>query len=100
MLEAARMSKGRVRRFIHVSTDEVYGEVDSRSPDCLEKSLLAPSNPYSASKAAAESFVNAYGMSFGLPVIITRSNNIYGPRQYPEKIVPKFICLLSQGRKL
>ncbi|KAF9435427.1 hypothetical protein BGZ76_006316 [Entomortierella beljakovae] len=78
-------------RFIYVSTDEVYGAVPLGQPDSKEDSPLAPSNPYSATKAAAEYMVQAYHKSFHLPVIITRSNNVYGPFQYPEKIFPKFI---------
>nr|CAG8495102.1 5750_t:CDS:2 [Entrophospora candida] len=97
MLEAAKVHG--IKRFIHVSTDEVYGEVAKSSPDCHEESILAPSNPYSATKAAAECLVKAYHKSFGLPIIITRSNNIYGPYQYPEKICSKFICSLIKGVK-
>ncbi|KAF9388363.1 hypothetical protein BGX21_000339 [Mortierella sp. AD011] len=81
-------------RFIYVSTDEVYGEVPLGQPDSKEDGPLAPSNPYSATKAAAECMVQAYHKSFHLPVIITRSNNVYGPFQYPEKIFPKFIMSL------
>ncbi|CAG8685213.1 2512_t:CDS:2 [Funneliformis mosseae] len=97
LLEAAKVHN--IKRFIHVSTDEVYGEVAKTSPDCHEESILAPSNPYSATKAAAECLVKAYHKSFGLPIIITRSNNIYGPYQYPEKICSKFICSLIRGGK-
>ncbi|KAF2088168.1 NAD(P)-binding protein [Saccharata proteae CBS 121410] len=89
-----------VKRFIHISTDEVYGEVESDSDDLIENSLLAPTNPYSASKAAAEMMVNAYWKSFKLPVIIIRANNVYGPHQFPEKIIPKFAMLLHRRRKL
>ncbi|KAI7870219.1 hypothetical protein BDF14DRAFT_1775945 [Spinellus fusiger] len=96
MLEAAKVHK--VKRFIHVSTDEVYGEVVNR-PDCSEDTILAPSNPYAATKAAAECLVKAYQMSFGLPIMITRSNNVYGPYQYPEKITSKFMCSLLRGGK-
>ncbi|KAF9304014.1 hypothetical protein BGZ74_002582 [Mortierella antarctica] len=81
-------------RFIFVSTDEVYGEVLFEESDSKEDAPLAPSNPYSATKAAAECMVQAYHKSFRLPVIITRSNNVYGPSQYPEKIFPKFIMNL------
>ncbi|KAK9763295.1 hypothetical protein K7432_010158 [Basidiobolus ranarum] len=97
LLEAAKVNN--VQRFIHVSTDEVYGEVSRSSPDCHEESILAPSNPYSATKAAAECLVKAYHKSFGLPTIITRSNNVYGPYQYPEKICSKFICSLVNNKK-
>jgi dTDP-glucose 4,6-dehydratase len=68
-----------IKLFIHVSTDEVYGEVDTDADDLLETAILAPTNPYAASKAAAEMLVNAYYKSFKLPVIIVRSNNVYGP---------------------
>ena len=97
LLEAAKIHN--IKRFIHVSTDEVYGEVEKTAPDCHEESILAPSNPYSATKAAAEHLVQAYHKSFGLPIIITRSNNIYGPYQYPEKICSKFICILINDGK-
>jgi dTDP-glucose 4,6-dehydratase len=96
MLESA--VKNCVRRFIHVSTDEVNGEHDGA--DLTENSLLKPTNPYAASKAAAEMYVNAYSMSFKLPVVIVRSNNVYGPHQYPEKVIPKFASLLDRGKNL
>ncbi|KAL8956497.1 MAG: hypothetical protein Q9193_005999, partial [Seirophora villosa] len=82
MLECAKAAA--IRRFVHISTDEVYGEVDEDSEDLMESSILAPTNPYAASKAAAEMLVNAYWKSFKLPVMIARSNNVYGPHQYPE----------------
>lgn len=68
-------------------------------PDCPEDTILSPSNPYSATKAAAECLVKAYHKSFGLPIMITRSNNVYGPYQYPEKITSKFVCSLLRGGK-
>lgn len=95
LLEAARNAKT-IRRYIHVSTDEVYGEVVDESAACEER-MLSPTNPYAATKAAAEFIVRAYHTSFGLPVIITRGNNVYGPRQYPEKLIPKFILRLTKG---
>jgi len=90
----------RLNKFIHVSTDEVYGEVDNDAADLLETALLSPTNPYAASKAAAEMLVNAYYKSFKLPVIIVRSNNVYGPHQFPEKVIPKFSCLLNRNQKM
>lgn len=89
-----------IKKFIHVSTDEVYGEVKDGEDDLLEESILAPTNPYAASKAAAEMLVNAYYKSFKLPVVIVRSNNVYGPHQFPEKVIPKFTLLLERGQKL
>lgn len=82
LLESAR--KVGIRRFIYVSTDEVYGEVEEGEDGLLETSSLAPTNPYAASKAAAEMLVQSYQKSFKLPAIIVRSNNVYGPHQYPE----------------
>ncbi|KAJ5458251.1 dtdp-glucose 4-6-dehydratase [Penicillium sp. IBT 31633x] len=98
LLESVKQSG--ICRFIHVSTDEVYGEVPDEGEDLPEDSILAPSNPYSASKAAAEMMILAYSKSFGLPAIMVRLNNVYGPHQFPEKIIPKFITLLQRGQKL
>jgi dTDP-glucose 4,6-dehydratase len=98
LLECAVSAK--IKRFIHVSTDEVYGEVEHDGDDLLETAILCPTNPYAASKAAAEMIVNAYHKSFKLPIIIVRSNNVYGPHQYPEKVIPKFSMLLKKGRKM
>ena len=94
LMEACKLNK--VDRIIHVSTDEVYGE--NIGDPFLEGDTLNPTNPYSASKAAAEMIVRSYFKSFDLPVIVVRSNNIYGTRQYPEKIIPKFIvnCLKKE----
>ena len=82
LLEAARLHK--IKRFIHISTDEVYGEVLPGGREHIESDPLHPTNPYSASKAAAEMMVAAYFKSFNIPAVIVRSNNVYGPRQYPE----------------
>lgn len=96
LLECCRLY-GKIRRFIHISTDEVYGEVELDHPGCHEKSLLNPTNPYAATKAGAEFLVRSYHMSFKLPIIITRGNNVYGPYQYPEKLIPKFSQQLMNG---
>ncbi|KAF2261902.1 NAD(P)-binding protein [Lojkania enalia] len=98
LLERAR--EHGINRFIHISTDEVYGDVPKGAADLSETSILAPTNPYSASKAAAEMMVSAYRSSFKLPLITVRSNNVYGPHQFPEKIIPKFIMLLQRRSKL
>ncbi len=98
LLECAR-EYGKIVRFVHISTDEVYGEVDKEHKGCNEKSLLNPTNPYAATKAAAEFLVKSYYHSFKLPIIITRGNNVYGPRQYPEKLIPRFITKLLKGEK-
>ena len=86
----------RLQRFVHVSTDEVYGECATGSFD--ESAPMAPSNPYSASKAGAELLVQSFIQSFQLPALITRANNIYGPHQYPEKLVPKLLLRGMSGR--
>jgi dTDP-glucose 4,6-dehydratase len=86
-----------IRRFIHVSTDEVYGSSYDEEPRHVESDALEPTNPYAATKAAAEQIVMSYYHSFGMPVIITRGNNVYGPHQYPEKVIPKFIRRLLNG---
>lgn len=101
LLEASRLS-GRVKRFLHVSTDEVYGESSFELGDSNTEhaSLLAPTNPYSATKAGAEMLVMAYGRSYALPFVISRGNNVYGPGQYPEKAIPKFSILASTGEKI
>lgn len=87
-----------VPRIIHVSTDEVYGEVLSGEVD--ETGELNPTNPYSASKAAAEMIVNGYRHSFKLPVVVVRANNVYGIRQFPEKLIPRCIMSLIDGKKI
>ena len=102
LLEASRLY-GSLKRFIHVSTDEVYGEsmIHDSADDCkTEGSVLCPTNPYAATKAAAEMIAQSYYHSFKLPLIITRGNNVYGPNQYPEKLIPRFIKLLQTGKKL
>lgn len=97
LLEAARIHGG-IKRFIHVSTDEVYGEGRFDTEAMTEDHVLEPTNPYAATKAAAEFLVKAYQRSFKLPTIITRSNNVYGPHQYPEKLIPKFINQIARDR--
>lgn len=96
LAEACRINK--VPRLLHVSTDEVCGDIIEGA--FSESSPLAPTNPYSASKAGAEMVLRGYISSFGLPVVICRGNNVYGPRQYPEKIIPKFCLLLERGQPL
>ena len=78
-------------RLVHISTDEVYGEVELGETSNSETSVLNPTNPYSATKAGAELLVKAYGHSFKIPYVITRGNNVFGPKQYPEKVIPAFM---------
>ncbi|MGN9778847.1 dTDP-glucose 4,6-dehydratase [Micromonospora sp. H33] len=86
------------RRFVHVSTDEVYGSIDHGS--WPPSAPLDPSSPYSASKAAADLLALAYHRTHGLDVVITRSANTYGPYQHPEKVIPLFVTNLLDGRPL
>jgi len=85
--------------FIHFSTDEVYGESKTDVPFTEDEGVLRPTNPYSASKAAAEMIVRSYIESFNINIKIIRCNNVYGPNQYPEKLIPKFKRLLKEGKK-
>lgn len=98
LLEVVRKVNPKIT-FYHFSTDEVYGESQRDEDPKHEMSLLCPTNPYAASKAAAEMLVNAYSHSYKLKTIITRCNNVYGPNQYPEKLIPKFIQLLNSNQK-
>jgi len=101
LLECCRLY-GKIKKFIHVSTDEVYGEsmLDKDEKQKTEQSILYPSNPYAATKAAAELIAQSYYHSFKMPIVITRGNNVYGPNQYPEKLIPKFIELLNNDKKV
>ena len=100
LLESCR-KYGKIRRFIHISTDEVYGENSSHEHSAkTELSLLKPTNPYAASKAGAEMLVHSYIHSYNFPAIVIRSNNIYGPGQYPEKVIPRFILQLLNSEKI
>lgn len=117
LLEAARDFP--IKRFVHMSTDEVYGEIPPGGEDHIETSPLIPTNPYSGSKAAAEMMVCAYAKSFRIPTVVVRCNNVYGPNQFPEsmqsltslnlvritnngpsEIIPKFLVLLLRGQKV
>ena len=101
LLEAVR-KYGKIKKFIHVSTDEVYGEsmIEQNETKKTEESILCPTNPYAATKASAELIAQSYYYSFNIPIIITRGNNVYGPNQYPEKIIPKFIKLLCEDKNV
>ena len=94
LLEAARIHG--IRRFIHVSTDEVYGSIPVGS--FTETDGLNPSSPYSASKAGSDLLARSYYLTYGLPVIVTRCTNNFGPYQYPEKLIPLFVTNLFEGR--
>ncbi|KAM9964765.1 hypothetical protein ACTFIW_004547 [Dictyostelium discoideum] len=100
LLESCR-GNVKIKKFIHVSTDEVYGcgKLMNNEVSVENKTILKPTNPYSASKASAEHFVECYHRSFNIPTVIIRMNNVYGPKQYHEKLIPKFINLLNNNEK-
>ena len=87
-----------VDRFVHISTDEVYGSIDVGS--FRETDRLGPRSPYSASKAGSDLIAMAYNETYGLPVIVTRSSNNFGPYQFPEKVIPLFVTNLIEGRNV
>ncbi len=97
MLEAAR--KNNVSRFVHVSTDEVYGSLPAPE-EATEKFPLQPSSPYSASKAGSDMLALSYFVTFRLPVVVTRASNNYGPYQFPEKLIPLMISNALEDRPL
>ena len=96
LLECCR-KYNKIQKIIHVSTDEVYGDAITIKN---ENSLLVPTNPYAATKAGAEMIAMSYINSYNLPIVITRGNNVYGPNQYPEKLIPKFINLLKANEQV
>lgn len=87
-------------RFLHVSTDEVYGDLAPDAPAFTEDHCYRPSSPYAASKASADHLVRAWHRTFGLPVLITNCSNNYGPRQFPEKLIPLMLINALEGREL
>jgi dTDP-glucose 4,6-dehydratase len=95
LMDAAR--KAGVARFLQISTDEVYGSL-GETGRFSEDSPLRPNSPYAASKTAADLLVRAYFKTYGLPTLITRCSNNYGPFQFPEKIIPFFVTLLHEGK--
>jgi dTDP-glucose 4,6-dehydratase len=101
LLECCR-KYNKLEKFIHVSTDEVYGESlnELNEQHKTEQSILCPTNPYAATKAGAELMAQSYAHSYKMPIIITRGNNVYGPNQYPEKLISRFIQLLKEDKKV
>jgi len=107
LLEAARdtwlgrRASGRhVKRFLHISTDEVYGSLGPTDPPFSESTPYAPNSPYAASKAASDHLVRAYGHTYGFPVLITNCSNNFGPHQFPEKLIPLIILNALEGKPL
>ena len=97
LLEAAR--RNRIAKFLHVSTDEVYGSLDPPA-EAVETTPLNPSSPYSASKAGSDLLVRSYFVTYKTPVVITRASNNYGPYQFPEKLIPLMIANALEDRPL
>jgi len=107
LLEAARYyfeslgnSEKKQFRFLHVSTDEVYGDLEGTTDLFTEQTPYCPSSPYSASKAASDHLVRAWGRTYGLPVVITNCSNNYGPYHFPEKLIPHMILNALNGKPL
>ncbi len=99
LLEAA--VKAKVKRFHHISTDEVFGSLQLNDPGKFnERTLYDPRSPYSASKASSDHLVRAYGHTYGLPVTITNCSNNFGPFQFPEKLIPLAITNILEGKKV
>ncbi len=98
LLDAARAAG--VQRFVHVSTDEVYGSLGPGDPPFEETTPLAPNSPYAASKAGSDMLVRAAWKTYGMPVLITRCSNNYGPYQFPEKLIPLMTINALEGRPL
>ena len=103
LLEAARAAWSGdfgTRRFLHVSTDEVYGSLAPDAPAFTEQHQYAPNSPYSASKAASDHLVRAYHHTYGLPTLTTNCSNNYGPYQFPEKLIPLILLNALEGKPL
>ena len=98
LLNAAK--KNKIKKFVQISTDEVYGSLNFEDPPFTEQSPLTPNSPYSASKASADLLVNAYYKTFGLPINITRCSNNYGYYQFPEKLIPLMINNALSNKEL
>jgi dTDP-glucose 4,6-dehydratase len=100
MLDSSR--EANVSRFVHIGTDEVYGELPLDRPDLLftEETPIQPSSPYSSSKAASDLLALAYHHTFRMNVVVTRCSNNFGPYQYPEKVIPLFVTNLIDGKKV
>ncbi|PRS28327.1 dTDP-glucose 4,6-dehydratase [Bacillus pumilus] len=98
MLEA--VLKGKAKKLIHISTDEVYGDLELNDPAFTEQTPLSPNNPYSASKASSDLLVKSYIHTHQLPAMITRCSNNYGPHQHEEKLIPTIIRKAINGEKI
>ena len=98
LLNAAK--KNKIKKFVQISTDEVYGSLNFEDPPFTEQTPLSPNSPYSASKASADLLVNAYNKTYGLPINITRCSNNYGSYQFPEKLIPLMINNVISNKEL
>ena len=95
--DGTRSPRHSERRFLHISTDEVYGSLKPGDPAFTEQTPYAPTSPYAASKASSDHLVRAFGQTYGLPVMVTNCSNNYGPRQFPEKLIPLTILNAAEG---
>jgi dTDP-glucose 4,6-dehydratase len=100
LLNAAKKHKNQIKKYLQVSTDEVYGSLTLTDPAFNEQTPINPRSPYSASKASADMLVNAFHETFGLPTLITRCSNNYGPYQFPEKLIPLMIRNIQLNKPL
>lgn len=98
MMECSR--RAGIKKFVHVSTDEVYGTLSAEDPAFTEETPLSPNSPYSASKAGADFFARAYFETYNFPICVTRCSNNYGPYQFPEKLIPLMFSKATAGEKL
>ena len=100
LMETVRKYK-KLKLFMNISTDEVYGESSLLTEDKnTEETKLNPTNPYSATKASVEMLIGSYYYSYNIPYVTVRCNNVFGPNQYEEKVIPRFIKLLKEGKKI
>lgn len=102
LLEAVRYmgNRSKLKKLLHVSTDEVYGDLSDSGVPFTEDTPYAPSSPYSASKAASDHLVNAWHRTYGLPVVVTNCSNNFGPYQHPEKLIPRVITSIMSGKQI
>jgi dTDP-glucose 4,6-dehydratase len=98
--EGLNKSKQKLFKFHHISTDEVYGDLENDDSYFTEQTPYAPSSPYSASKASSDHLVRAWGRTYGLPTVITNCSNNYGPYHFPEKLIPNIILSGLQGKPM
>lgn len=100
LLEAVRQIPGYKPRIVHVSTDEVFGELNEKEAPFSTKTGYAPRSVYAATKAASDHLVRAYGITYGMDVVVTNCSNNYGPNQYPEKLIPRILAFITSNQSV